>query len=67
MWFVVVTLASIVTSLVVGRLLAKAVAEQTNPRPVRGPSLQSDFQADRLAVAANAARQRAYGEFIHLN
>ena len=67
MWFAVITLASIVSSLVVGHLLAKAVAEQTNPRLIRGPSLQSEFQADRLAIAARASRLHYQTEAVHLN
>jgi hypothetical protein len=68
MWFVVIALASIVTSLVLGRLLAKASTEQTfNPHPVRGPSVGRNVEADRLAIAQNAARQRSAGPAVHLN
>jgi hypothetical protein len=67
MWLLIVALASVVTSLVVGRLLAHAVATQTNPRPVRGPSLDDGFHSDRLAIAADAARARFAGHAIHLN
>ena len=67
MWFVVIALAAVVTPLIVGRMLAKAVAEQTSPRPVRGPSLDAGFQADRLAIAANATRMRVQGQPVHLN
>jgi hypothetical protein len=67
MWFLIVALASVVTSLIVGRLLATANSEQTNPRPVRGPSLDSGIRNDRLAIAANAVRMRAVGPAVHLN
>ena len=65
MWFLIIALASVVTSLLVGRALAHAVATQTNPRAVRGPSLDHGFQADRLAIAADAARARFSA--VHLN
>lgn len=67
MWFVFIALATIVSSLITGRLLAKAAAEQTSPRPVRGPSLQNDFQTDRLAIAAQASRRRQQAQPVHLN
>ena len=67
MWIVVIALAAVVTPLIVGRMVAKAVAEQTTPRPVRGPSLDHGFQADRLAVAANVARMRVHGQLVHMN
>lgn len=67
MWFLIVALASVITSLVVGRLLATASSEQTNPRPVRGPALESGAYADRLAIAANANRMRLQNQAVHLN
>jgi hypothetical protein len=67
MWFVIIALASVVTSLLVGRALAHAVASQTNPHAVRGPSLDHGFLADRLAIAADAARARFSGHAVHLN
>jgi hypothetical protein len=68
MWFVIIALASIVASLVFGRLLEKAAAEQTsNPNPVRGPSMEWDLQAHRLAIGQLAGRQRAHGPAVHLN
>ena len=67
MWFLVIALVSVVASLVAGRVLAHAVATQTNPPAVRGPSLDHGFQADRLAIAADAARKRFSGRAVHLN
>ena len=67
MWFLIIALASVITSLAVGRALAHAVATQTNPRPVRGPSTDQGFQADRLAIAADAAQRRFSGQTVHLN
>jgi hypothetical protein len=67
MWFGIIALASIVASLIAGRLLARAVAEQTNPLPVRGPSLEHGVQPDRLAIASAAVRRRTMGNAVHRN
>lgn len=68
MWFVITALASIGTSLVMGRLLARASAEQTsNPHPVRGPSLEGTPEVDRLAIARHALRKHAMETAVHLN
>lgn len=69
MGFVIIALTllgSTLASLLFGRLLSRASAEQTfNPRAVRGPSLESDLQAHRLDIAEKAARRRNVE--IHLN
>ena len=68
MWYLIIALVSIVCSLIMGRLLARANAEQTtNPYPVRGPSLGSVYPAHRDAVAEHAVRRRLLGAGIHLN
>ena len=67
MWFVVAALASIIASLVAGRLLARAAADQTNPLPVRGPSLETGVLANRLRVSASANRLRKPQPAVHLN
>lgn len=67
MWFMILALVSIVTSLGLGRLLAKARVEQTNPYPVRGPSLHVPFPSNRDAVAESARQRRLLGAHVHLN
>ena len=67
MWLLMIALGSIVTSLVTGRALARAASQQSNPRPVRGPALDSGIGFDRLAVGAAAARMRMEAQLVHLN
>jgi hypothetical protein len=62
MWFVVIALVSTVSSLMFGRVLAKAAAQETfDPRRVRGPSLESSIESKRLAIA------KFVTESVHLN
>lgn len=70
MGFVIIALTlllgSTLASLLFGRLLARASAEQTfNPRAVRGPSVEADLQAHRLDIAEKAASRRSVE--VHLN
>lgn len=68
MWFMILALVSIGTSLVLGRLLARVRVEQTtNPFCVRGPSLHVPFPTNREAVAENARQRRLFGAQVHLN
>ena len=68
MWFVGVVLVSIVSSLILGRVLAKAAAQQTfDPRRVRGPVVESAIEAKRLAVAQNAKVLKTLDSTVHMN
>lgn len=67
MWFMILALVSIGTSLVLGRLLGRARVEQTDPYPVHGPSLHVPFPTNRHAVAESARQRRLLGAQVHLN
>ena len=67
MWLLMIALGSIVTSLVTGRALARAASQQSNPRPVRGPALDHDIFADRLAAGVAAVQMRMHAHLVHLN
>jgi hypothetical protein len=68
MWFVVVALVSVVSSLIFGRVLARAAAHQTHdPRRVRGPAVESGIEANRLAIAENAKLIKQLEASVHLN
>ena len=68
MWFVVVALVSVVSSLIFGRVLARAAAQQTyNPRRVRGPAFESGIEANRIAVAQKAKLLKPLEASVHLN
>ncbi len=67
MWFLIVALISIVASLALGRLLARARFEQTNPYPLRGPSVAVQYPSSRDVIAENAWRRRLAGLEVHLN
>jgi hypothetical protein len=59
MLFVFLALASIIGSLIFGRLLAKASAEQTrHPHRVHGPVTGTAIEVDRLAIAKEALQRR---------
>jgi hypothetical protein len=64
MWFVIIALASIVASLIFGRILARASAEQTFPHRAHGPVTESSLEVDRLTIAKEAAERRVK---VHLN
>ena len=68
MWFLVVALVSIVSSLLFGRLLARAGRERRmilGPR-VHGPALESNIEANRLAASQRAQQKRVF-ETVHRN
>ena len=68
MWFVVIALVSVVSSLIFGRVLAGTAAHQThNPRRVRGPAVESGIEANRIAVAQNAKFLKQLEASAHLN
>jgi hypothetical protein len=68
MWYVVIALSSVVSSLFFGRVLAKAAAQQTfDPRWIRGPAFESGVEANRLAIAQNAKLVRSFETAVHLN
>ena len=67
MWFMILALVSIVTSLGLGRWLARVRVEQTNPYPVHGPSLDIPYPANRDALAESARQRRLLGAQVHLN
>lgn len=68
MWFMILALVSIVTSLVLGRLLARVRVEQTsNPFVAHGPSLSVPYSTNRDAVAESARQRRLVGAHVHLN
>jgi hypothetical protein len=68
MWFVGIALVSVVSSLIFGRVLATAAAQQTyNPRRVRGPAVASGIESNRIAVVQNAKMLKQLETSVHLN
>ena len=68
MWFLVVALVSLVSSLFFGWVLARAGRERrmiVRPR-VHGPALESHIEANRLAAAQRAQQRRVF-ETVHRN
>jgi hypothetical protein len=68
MWFVVAALVSVGSSLIFGRVLARAAAQQTyDPRRVRGPAVESGIEANRIAIAQHARSLKQIAASVHLN